>query len=165
MEKLKIIRIIFAILIVCMCCIIFCFSNQNGTQSKSVSREFVSKIINVLPQTKNKTENEKRKIIENAQVFVRKLAHFSVYTALGGISMCFMSTYDMSNRKRFVSSFTIGFLYAVLDETHQIFSPGRTARVFDVIIDSMGVIFGILIVFGIISLYHKKRVFNNNIKN
>ena len=158
MENLKLIRVIFAILIIGMCFIIFSFSNQNGSESKSVSREFVRKIVDTLPQTKNKSESEKRKIVEDAQFFVRKLAHFSVYTALGAISMCFVSTYKISDKKRIIFSFGIGFIYAVMDEIHQIFSPGRTARVYDVAIDSVGVIFGILIIVGIINLIRKSRV-------
>jgi len=35
-------------------------------------------------------------------------------------------------------------LYAISDETHQIFVPGRSAQISDVLIDSVGAIVGIL---------------------
>jgi len=56
------------------------------------------------------------------------------------------------NPKRFYSSvlrgvllaFVICVLYAISDETHQIFVPGRSAQISDVLIDSVGAIVGIL---------------------
>ncbi|MGV8147186.1 MAG: VanZ family protein [Alkaliphilus sp.] len=39
-------------------------------------------------------------------------------------------------------------LYAISDETHQIFVPGRSAQVSDILIDSVGAAVGILIYLG-----------------
>ena len=52
-------------------------------------------------------------------------------------------------------AFLIGFLYAISDEIHQMFSSGRSARVFDVCIDSCGVAFGIFLTFLVIVVYRK----------
>ena len=52
---------------------------------------------------------------------------------------------------------TIGLwmLYAILDEFHQSFSPGRTPKITDVYIDTLGIIIGILLVIFARKIYRK----------
>ena len=40
---------------------------------------------------------------------------------------------------------TISFFYAILDETHQIFVPGRNASISDIIINNTGILFALII--------------------
>lgn len=42
--------------------------------------------------------------------------------------------------------FAVGSLYAASDEFHQLFVPGRSGRLTDVLIDSAGLLAGILVV-------------------
>ena len=70
--------------------------------------------------------------------------------------MSLMSTYKLKQNKRIWTSLIVGVLYASSDEIHQYFVPGRSARVFDVMIDSAGVCLGIWIV--IFVLWIAKRV-------
>lgn len=88
---------------------------------------------------------------ELLQVAVRKVAHFMEFMFLG---ICLMlDAKDWANRtnRRFpnikLSSFSwmIGTLYAVSDEIHQIFVPGRSCALLDVGIDSAGVLTGVVI--------------------
>ena len=60
--------------------------------------------------------------------------------------MALMSTYNAKTIIRVSISFGIGVIYAISDEIHQYFIPGRSGRVFDVIIDSFGVLTGICII-------------------
>jgi hypothetical protein len=46
----------------------------------------------------------------------------------------------------FILPFLIGVLYAVSDEIHQTFVPGRAGQLRDVLIDSCGVLAGICII-------------------
>ena len=158
MVKTKVKRGFFLLLVILMCFIIFLFSSQNGSESKSVSRGFVYNILNAFPEFSEKTSLEKAQIVEDFQFLVRKAAHFSVYTMLGLAAMCLLSTYQINMKKKIIISFLIGFIYAIIDEIHQIFSPGRTAMVFDVFVDSVGVIFGISIVCLIMYLIDKRNV-------
>ena len=64
-----------------------------------------------------------------------------------------MSTYNLGNKKRTIISLVLGIIYASLDEFHQLFTPGRSAQITDVIIDSMGVMLGILLVMLVIKIY------------
>ena len=50
---------------------------------------------------------------------------------------------------------SIGVLYAISDEIHQGFIPGRTPQITDVMIDTMGVVLGMLCVL-ILFKIHKK---------
>jgi VanZ family protein len=44
---------------------------------------------------------------------------------------------------------------AILDETHQMFVPGRGPQVKDVMIDASGAIVGVIVIATIITLYKK----------
>ena len=142
--KLKIRRIIFAILTIATCIIIFIFSGQDGEKSGLTSRGFVRQIIEITGVTDNLNETEKENLIENCQFAVRKLAHFSIYTILGINAIGFISTYGKIRRKKQIwVTLLFGCLYATSDEFHQMFSDGRTASPRDVCIDTLGVLFGI----------------------
>lgn len=62
----------------------------------------------------------------------KKAAHVLEYTAL--FTLIFRST-----GKKFALSFIITILYAVTDEIHQSFVPGRTAAIYDLGFDLTGV--------------------------
>ena len=52
-------------------------------------------------------------------------------------------------------SIFLSFLYAITDEIHQIFVPGRSAQFRDVLIDTLGASFGATITYLIIKLFAK----------
>jgi VanZ family protein len=78
---------------------------------------------------------------------LRKLAHFSEFAALG---MCFGWLFGMvMERKIWQLSLPLicGATAATIDETIQIFSPGRYCSIVDVGIDTAGVLTGIFVLF------------------
>lgn len=152
----KILRVIFLILIVATCMTIFMFSNQNGQVSKGISGRVLESIIDFLPNTKNLPKEEKRELIRNSQTLIRKSAHFAIYTLLGMALMGFMTLFKMARKNKIIIAFSIGVLYAISDEVHQMFSAGRTAKVTDVLIDSCGLLFGILIILLIVKIVKRR---------
>lgn len=154
-EKLKrrIFRMVILLLLIGTFVTIFRFSSQNGTDSKTLSMKVARKIVNAFPYTKNLNENTKEKMVERSQPIIRKMAHFSIYTAVGILIMAFVSTYDMYLLKKFMISLFVGLIYAISDEIHQSLIPGRDARIFDVCIDTTGVFSGIIIILIVISVY------------
>lgn len=83
---------------------------------------------------------------------LRKLAHFTEFTALG-ILLCWR--FGMMGKHQ-TSALLSGIAAACTDETIQAFVPGRAPRLFDVCIDSLGVLTGIgLLLLG--HTYLKKR--------
>lgn len=159
-------RIIFIILILATFATIFSFSNQDGTESKSVSRKVMREIVDIYPGTNKLSEKEKNEIVEKMQPFIRKTAHFTIYMIAGIMIMGFISTFDLKWNKRIAVTLLLGVIYAISDEIHQGFTGGgRTPRIFDVCIDSLGVLTGAVIVLGILMLINyikkarKKEVF------
>ncbi len=74
---------------------------------------------------------------------VRKGAHFTEFLILG-ISL-FLTVRDLRKRASFWIPWVIGAAYAVSDEIHQYFVPGRSCEVRDMIIDICGVLAGVAI--------------------
>ncbi len=68
-------------------------------------------------------------------MLVRKAAHFTNYAIL------FWLLYRGPLRNRPYVAFGLCVLYAMTDEVHQIFVPGRTASIYDVALDSTGALF------------------------
>ena len=85
---------------------------------------------------------------------VRKGAHFAEYTILGGFLVPAVTEWMAvdktpvpdSVRSIRIISWLVGTLYAVTDEIHQYFVPGRSCELRDIGIDSCGVLAGVMIV-------------------
>lgn len=166
MNKNIVTRVIFLILMILNCIVIFIFSSQNGEKSSGISGSFVKQIIEILPGTKKLSETDKEQLTENLQFVVRKGAHFTIYTLLGFFTMGFMNTFDISSKRKILFAFVFGLFYAITDEIHQLFSSGRTAKLMDIGIDTLGVFFGIMIIFLIICLIKRKNIkIGTNITN
>lgn len=155
--KINIKRIIFAILIVLNCLTIFYFSNQIADNSNKQSSTIVEIISNIIPYIKN-MDKEKQTILKEEILtpIVRKSAHFSIYAMLGILTTNFMLTIEnkkMSKRAIFALIFCM--LYALTDEFHQKFIPGRSAELRDVLIDTSGAMLGILLTIAVTFLVRK----------
>lgn len=145
-------RILFLVMLAATFYVIFHFSAQDGELSGSVSRKVTTFIVEMLSKVKNMDVILKLHYITKLEPIVRKLAHFSIYTVVGFSVMGFMCTFDIRNITKFITSICIGVTYAISDEIHQSFTPGRTSRVLDVCIDSAGVLTGIFILIILIIL-------------
>ena len=150
--KINVLRVILIALLLETFFVIFGFSNQNAEESSSLSTK-VAKF--VLKQVYGSEEKIEQPVLERTQKVIRKLAHFSIYTLVGFLLMSFVSTYNLDEKKRCLISLGIGIIYATSDEIHQAFVPGRGPQITDVMIDTMGVLLGLLIVLTIIELYKK----------
>lgn len=82
---------------------------------------------------------------------IRKLAHFTEFFILGGY-LCFLFKKKIS--------YLFAVLAAFIDETIQIFTPGRSAKILDVLIDSTGALLGfifIMLIFYKINNFKEKK--------
>ena len=151
MKHKKRIAIIF--LIVAAGCVLgmFYFSNQNGDRSNGISEDIVLHILNLL----SISPDSSIKVMDLANFVIRKLAHFSEYTVLG-IGLCGLMRV-LVKRYWGIAAIVLGAVLASLDEFHQLFIPGRSAMVSDVVIDICGVVVGSIIFTLIILLQEKKR--------
>ena len=86
---------------------------------------------------------------------VRKLAHLTEFTILGGILYVILRRYIEYGTV--VKTIGVGIVIASLDEFIQLFSLGRSSQFSDVLIDTIGVIIGISIVKLAYYISHDKR--------
>lgn len=122
--------------------VIFYFSSQDADLSTDVSNSFTKNVVNFF--TLHKLSDD---VLENIAVsvdyIVRKTAHFTIYAIMG--LLCFnalFNTYGRTEKKYWIIAIIICFLYAISDEIHQIFVPGRACMVKDVVIDTLGASLG-----------------------
>lgn len=141
--KTKKIMLIIALVILNSC--IFFFSNQTGEKSESLSDAFTIKVIDKYSEIKGEeyTPKEKNKIVVNSRFLVRKGAHFTIYLLEGILLYELILCYEV--KRPHILTILICFLLASLDEFHQLFSVGRTARLYDIAIDTVGSTIGITI--------------------
>lgn len=139
---------------------IFTMSSFGHTSSDAQSNLFVDFIAQNFPHVRHGLENNL--ISLSTLIFlVRKTAHFTEYAILG--SLFFLNLRNWQRPKSSTSmnillSLIFSFLYACTDELHQIFVPGRSAQFRDILIDTFGASFGVLITYLIIKLFTKVKV-------
>ncbi len=89
---------------------------------------------------------------ETLVFIVRKGAHFTEYMILGGFLVpavkewMAVDTTPVPVVRERITAWLAGTLYAVTDEIHQSFVPGRSCELRDMGIDSCGVLAGVLVV-------------------
>ena len=129
-----------------MMCLIFSFSGQDADTSSELSFQVGIKVFSVANETFNKGWSSKKieQLSEASQYYIRKTAHFTEYLILA-ITVAF-PLYVFGIRGPWLvilaGSFCIAF--AGLDEYHQSFVAGRSPQKKDVLIDSCGVIIGVI---------------------
>ena len=148
-----------------LCCVwmtvIFLFSSQNGEESAKLSGGITEEVVKIVVDDYEKlSASEQTACLNRASFLVRKLAHFSEFALLGFLFFLLVKSYKKSNRAAMLIACISGTLYAVTDELHQFLSDGRSPQVFDVCIDSAGVlsgtVFGLIVIF-LLHLIDKKR--------
>lgn len=170
-EKSKNIRVSFLLLaltlwfcVIFWMLVIFYFSSENGIDSSSRGTEAGKLILSLTGR-------------EFPQYLIRKFAHFTEYAILTFLSylalasssrilisrkIVVISEKDMKPGFDLNASFSIWItvLYAVVDEYHQLFVPGRSGSIFDVLIDVAGgflMLIIIRIILFVARLIRKKR--------
>ena len=138
-EQIKILKIL---LILVWMITVFMFSAQKGEESGKTSGRFTELIVHILT---GKSVDSNSPTIQMLETIIRKLAHYSIYTIGGFLIMNYAYTTDKSLKEKILYSICFGGVYAITDELHQFFVPDRSARLFDVGIDTLGVITGVLI--------------------
>lgn len=90
---------------------------------------------------------------------VRKLAHLTEFTILGSVLYTILRRYITYGTV--IKTIGLGMLIASLDEFIQLFSPGRSSQISDILIDTVGVVIGILVVKLVHYIRYKRSTFKN----
>ena len=157
MNRKRLLRVLLWAAAVLWMILIFSLSAQPAAQSSETSTPFVDAFLTLVrPGYRDLSPEARFELREQYSFIVRKAAHFTIYTVLGILLTCAVSAHTKSGW-RYAVSFLIGVLYAVSDEIHQYFVPGRSCELRDTAIDSAGILTGILLCAGIAFLLVRTR--------
>ncbi len=144
------------LLVLSLMVMIFLFSSQPADESNKSSGLIVSLIQKlVFPHFSEYDPVKQAQIEHDVSFVVRKAAHFTEYALLGlalKLHVAAWEAYTQGKAPR-ILPFMIGTLYAASDEIHQLYVPGRSGELRDVLVDSLGIVLGVLLV----SIWKKKR--------
>ncbi len=117
--------------------VIFYLSSQDGQQSSSLSTSLFKPLFDlVIPMGVS---------ADILSLIVRKTAHFVTYSILGLLVFRATDTYDIELSQKIYFSFLLCLGYAISDEIHQLFVPGRSGNLTDIAVDALGSITSIIL--------------------
>ena len=137
--------------------LIFMMSGAEDDESKAQSGSVCTFLCEAFVDGfEDMTPEEQQTIEESLSFPIRKCAHLTEYAVLGALLAATAASYTAlqgflqghgsasasRTMKPLVLPFIIGVLYAVSDEIHQLFVPGRAGQLRDVLIDSAGILIG-----------------------
>lgn len=122
--------------------LIFYFSSRPAVQSKELS----GNVTEIVVQTVERVAPNRAADLDIGRIhfLIRKNAHFFSYLVLGILVLNALRRSGVYGFKGIMTAFLICVLYAILDEFHQTFVPGRSGEIRDIFIDSAGATVGIL---------------------
>ena len=156
-------------LLVLQMTLIFMMSSFGSDSSNAHSNQIIQVLHQVFPNLSN---DHSFFGASNLTLIVRKTAHFTEYAILGLLFFLVYRAYlaklsdaktsdakpsstkpssvkpsdaKFSDTKLFLLALCSSFLYACTDELHQLFVSGRSGQFTDVLIDTLGALFGCLL--------------------
>lgn len=168
--------ILSIVAVVAMCGFIFYMSSFPADESTELSMGVVWHIIGfIVPGYDQMSLAEQLYWQEALDHPVRKTAHFLEYAVLGALMLNMLWQIAKARRTSSggedtktsplprirnlaIGAWALATAYAVTDEIHQMFIPGRAGMVTDVLLDSAGVLVGVAIVaFALRSISRRKQ--------
>lgn len=159
--KSKVVTVCLWAIVILWLAFIFALSAQTATQSKGFSDKVTENIIVIfawISQT-DIDSNTIKSLVLQYQHLVRKLAHCWIYFVLGVLIITTLIKTGGRGLRAYILAISFCIFYAVLDEFHQTFVLGRGAQISDVLIDTIGAIWGI----GVYWTYNFLKTSNNRL--
>jgi len=153
--KLKYISWIPAVIVMI---IIFLFSARPAANSNDSSKIIAAQVLELYEDiTNNEIDvNTSESILDKLNHIIRKSAHFLEFALLAWCCGLHLAVLKLGTRNLFVYAILFSAAYALTDEIHQYFVPGRSCQLSDVLLDSCGATTGALIF--IIMMHFAKRL-------
>ncbi len=157
------VRVLTTLMTLAVMTMIFCFSMQVAEKSDATSGAISRLIVPVFyPDYERMEAAEQKSAYDSVQHVIRKCGHFTEFALLGlSLRLCLESWFggeDGRKRRlktpasRNLAAWAGGTAWAALDELHQLAVDGRSGQVTDVMIDSGGVLTGMLLALLILRL-------------
>ncbi len=130
-------------------------AKESAAESRWVSKKITKALDGVFKSKKFSTNT---KLVANIHRIIRKVAHFVIYFILGFLMfMFFYVAADADIQKALGVALLVCLVGAAFDEVSQLFVPGRSGQIKDVVLDFSGSCCGCLLFCGLV-LKHKKRL-------
>lgn len=156
-HSLTVKRTILFILIILWAFVISGFSARNGKESSGLSESIARSVVEMMYQDYTTLPvTRQTEIFDFWHIFVRKGAHFTEYGVFCVLVIMLLKTYKKTNKSSFALAIAISFLYASVDEFHQLFVAGRDGNFVDVLIDTAGAVVAAFI-FRLIEIILRKK--------
>lgn len=139
--------------------IIFLFSSQPATTSDENSLAIAQVAYQIYDEVSGQEieHYKEQEIIDGINTFIRKSAHFIEYALLSFLIAFHLWACNKKAYIIFILAIILSFLYASLDEYHQLFVPGRSGQIKDVLIDTSGAVLGSLVFTRLINIFNHFR--------
>lgn len=136
---------------------IFYNSSQSGANSNKISFSILNRTKTEYKELTGEkkvdvtSKNSPTKVLpttakeEKFNLFLRKNAHAFEYLVLAILVSAVLFAFNYKGKKAIIYIMFVCLLYAVIDEFHQSFVPGRTSLVSDVLIDFLGSLIGMVL--------------------
>lgn len=146
--------------VLCWMFFIYAMSATPVTKSWELSGSVADKIVVAEQDSDQQNDDNKRNqdlknLKDTLNVMVRKCAHVIEYFVLCALLIFAWGGSGQEIGKVMKKSFFVSFLYATLDELHQLLVPGRTGNIKDVMIDTIGILLAIVVIYIYINLKRK----------
>lgn len=133
--------------------LIFYLSHQAGGESSALSAGVVGFLVKMIETIFPFLSFD----LDFLHFFVRKFAHFFAYFILGLLLIYAVHIERAPTWRSIFFSFIVTLAYAISDELHQLFVPGRSGELRDVLIDSFGSSVGMAVYLLLRSFVQKSR--------
>lgn len=149
--------------------VIFIFSAQPAVTSSAMSSPLAQMLVKLFyPSYDRMGAHEQTTLVDIWSFIVRKGAHLAEYTLLGSLILLAIGSVRSTRSgspmcsaiccgKLPLIAICAGAFYAATDELHQRFVPGRSGQLSDLLLDSVGVVTGVLIVLLIAQIKSARR--------
>lgn len=159
-KKTKIVYTIFTVsILILLYGTIFSFSAQDGEASGGLSLKISKLGMELWNEITGSgwTDNFSLQMAEYFEHPIRKIAHFTEYAVMGVLIYSLFLCWEKIKKRWMGFSLLWVALSAAADEFHQYFIPGRYSSILDVLLDSCGGAFGILLCLFIYHMRQKRK--------
>ncbi|MCM1186668.1 MAG: VanZ family protein [Lachnoclostridium sp.] len=157
-KKKRVVTVVAALFLFLLYIAIFSFSEQDGQESGGLSRYISERCVEFVNALAGRRWSEV--FVEEMAVYfehpIRKLAHFMEYACMGILVYIMWRPWKIRGRGLYLLVLIWVFVSAAGDELHQFFVPGRYGCFTDVLLDTSGGGFGVLLCSLCEKIWYKK---------
>ena len=125
---------------------IFSFSHQKAAVSLEQSGGATETIMGIVSDNFHELpKKDKQTVIDQLQQLTRKSAHLIIYFVLGFLCCNMFYSFKIRMIKSGILALVLSVVYAISDEIHQYFIPGRACAVSDMALDSAASLVGVVV--------------------